>query len=223
MLGHMRHSLSILIAVLFATQTVSATEATTEATTEPTTEPTTEDANEATTEDCMAPNFKHWVVLFRDHDPDGGEYKLAIRVSNADKPIYSRLAGGYAAFSMATHPANFKCLWSSDSKFVAILERGTKRSGETSIYLVSGDKVQQVTFPDLMPLIRPYVTTGIRAFWVRPEVWVQDHKLILSVVFTQLDEKHAAYRFILTLQLRKTTVQHPVATIASFQQDKSFK
>ena len=215
MLGHMRHSLSIIIAVLFATQTVSAIDATTEE--------ANEDANEATTEDCMAPNFKHWIVLFPDHDPDGGEYKLAIRVSNAEKPIYSRLAGGYAAFSAATHPANFKCLWSSDSNFVAIFERGTKRSGETSIYLVGGDKVQQVTFPDLMPRIRPYVTAEMRAFWVRPEVWVPDHKLILSVVFTQLDEKHEAYRFILTLQLRKTTVQHPVATIASFQQDKSFK
>ena len=192
-------SLTILLSILLSTQTLCAAD--------------------KFTDDDMAPNFEHQIILHGD-DESGG-YELDIRAPNEDKPLCSRPAGGYAAFSMATDPANFKCLWSPDSKLVAIFERGTNRSGDTTIYFVSGDKFQEIGLPDLMPLIRPHLTAEMRAIWVRPEVWLPDHELILSVEGTQMDEEHGNFRFILTLQLRSTKTGKFTAKVASFRQDRS--
>ena len=146
---------------------------------------------------------------------------MAIRDTSTQKDTYSRTAGGYAAFTAATWPANLKCLWSHDSKLVAVFERGTKRSGDTTIYLVSGDTVQEVAFPDVMPHIKPHLTAELRAIWVRPEVWLPEHGLVLSVEGTQMDEEHGVFRFILTLRFHTNKGGKFVAEVASFQQDRS--
>jgi hypothetical protein len=197
----MRASPTILISVLLSTQALCAAD--------------------KFTDDCMAPDYKHQVIL---RGEDGsGEYELVIRAPNDPKPLFSRQAGGYAAFGMATQPVNFKCLWSPDSKFVAIFERGTKRSGDTTIYAVTGDKVQEIPFPDLMPRIGPRLTAELRSIWVRPEVWLPDRELILSVEGNQMDEEHANFRFIITLQLRPTKTGKFAAKVASFRQDRSIE
>lgn len=177
-------------------------------------------AGEQTTDACMAPDYKHQIVL-RQANVDTGGYELAIRDTSNQKDIYSRPAGGYAAFAAATGPANLRCLWSPDSKFVAIFERGTKRSGNTTIYLISGDTVQEIDVPDVMPRIKPHLAAELRALWVRPEVWLPEHGLVLSVEGTQLDEEHGVFRFILTLRLHANKEGKFVADIASFQQDRS--
>ena len=167
----------------------------------------------------MAPDFNHQVVL--QGDIETRAYELLIRAPTDGKILFSSAAGGYAAFSAATDPANFKCLWSPDSKFVAVFTRGTKRSGDTTIYSVTNDKVQEITFPELMPLIARHLTSEMRALWVRPEVWLPDHSLLLSVAGTQMDEEHSNFRFILTLNLKPDKSGKFAAEIASFQQDRT--
>jgi len=176
-------------------------------------------AAEKMTDDCMAPNYKHQILIQGSDESDG--YELIIRASDGNKTLFSRPAGGYASFNASTSLANFKCLWSPDSKFVAIFERGTKRSGETSIYYINEDQVKEVTFPDIMRLIKPHLTAELRAIWIRPEVWLPDHELILSVVGTQLNEEHGVYRFILNLQLISDKTGKQIAKIKSFRQDRS--
>jgi hypothetical protein len=170
---------------------------------------------------CNARDSKHYVVLIGGDEELEQSYELQIRSVDAAKPLFSRSAGGYAYFKAAATPANFKCLWSPDCKFVAIFERGTKRSGDTTIYALSGDKVQEIAFPDLSPLIRPHLTAEWRASWIRPEVWLPNHVLILSVEGTQMDEEHGVYRFILTLKLQPDNTGKFIAKIASFEQDHS--
>lgn len=178
-------------------------------------------AEELTTESCLAPDSLHKVVLRGGNDGDGDSYKLAILDLNSGTPILSRSAQGYAAFKLATEPANFRCRWSPDSKLVAIFERGTKRSGVTSIYRVKARAVQEIPFPDLMPLIRPHLTAEMRALWLRPEEWLPGHGLRLSVEGTQMDEAHGNFRFVLTLQMRADEKGRIAAKVASFRPDRS--
>lgn len=177
-------------------------------------------AAEQRPDDCSAPDSKHYVVLIQSGEEAQG-YQLEIRSVDMDKPLFARPAGGYASFTAAASPANFKCLWSPDSKFVAIFERGTKRSGATTVYSVSAGRVQEVAFPDLMPSIRPHLTAEMRASWVRPEVWLPDHELVLTVQGSQMDEEHANFRFILTLQFSADESGKLTAKMTSFRQDKS--
>ena len=174
-------------------------------------------AAEKFTDDCTAPDFNHQVVI--QGSSESGGYELLIRATTGGKTLFLRTAGGYAVFSAAIAPANFKCLWSSDSKFVAIFVRGGKRDGDTSIYSVTDDKVQEIAVPDLMPLITHHLTAEMRALWVRPEVWLPAHGLILSVEGAQSDEEHANFRFILTLNLKANRSGQIKAEIASLQQD----
>jgi len=176
-------------------------------------------AAEKFTEDCMAPDFNHQIVL--QGDAETRTYEFQIREQTDGKTLFSKGAGGYAAFSAATDRANFKCLWSPDSKFVAVFTRGSKRSGDTTIYSVTDDKVQEITVPDLMPLIARHLTSEMRALWVRPEVWLPDHSFLLSVEGTQMDEEHGSFRFILTLNLKPDKSGKVSAEIASFQQDRT--
>jgi hypothetical protein len=104
---------------------------------------------------------------------------------------------------------------------VAIFERDLKRSGDTTIYALSGDKIQEIAFPDLKSLLRPHLTAAMRSSWVRPEVWLPDHKLILSVEGAQMDEERGVFRFILTLQLHPNKRGKFTSKIASFRQDHS--
>jgi hypothetical protein len=168
----------------------------------------------------VASNFKHQVVL-RGNDDDDSGYNLIIKRTTEDQPLFSQELGGYAAFGMATEPLNFKCLWSPDSKLVAIFQRGGKRIGDTTTYAVNGDQVRKIPLPDVLPRIRPHLTAELRALWVPPEVWLPDHDLILTVTGTQLDEAHGIFRFILTLQLRPAKNGTWTTRIASFRQDRS--
>lgn len=178
-------------------------------------------AAEQTTEDCMAPDFKHEVILFQDDEETGSEYKLAIRHPGADKPLFSRQAGGYAQFNSATTPANFKCLWSPDASFIAIYERQGRYGGGTFLYSVTGERVRKIAYPDLTPLIKPHLTAEMHSSWIRPEVWLPDHQLILSVIVTQRDEERGGFRFILTLQLPRADTPSKTAKIVSFREDRS--
>lgn len=165
----------------------------------------------------MAPDFKHQVVL-EGNDPELG-YSLSIMDLDSNESLLSMGWGGYAVFKTATWPDNFKCLWSPDSRFVALLERGTKRSADTILYYIHGTHAQEVAVPDFMPLLPPHFGDKIRAIWVRPEVWLARSWSNLSVEGTRTVAQHAVYRFILTLQLCIGKNGKAVARIGSLKPD----
>ncbi len=165
----------------------------------------------------MSPDFQHEVFL--EGEEGLGECELRIRSLTDGKILFSADASGLGTFRTATEPGNFKCLWSPDSRFVAIFTRGTKRSGETALYRIAGDQVQPIAIPDVMPRIRRHLTAELRALWIRPEVWLPGHGLLLSVEGTQMDEAHANFRFILTLNLKAGKSGRWTAAAAAFEQD----
>jgi hypothetical protein len=177
---------------------------------------------ETTSEDCMAPDFKHEVYLFTDFGEDR-ELAMGIRATGGDKPLFAHGVSSVMGLNANRNRDHFMCLWSPDSRFVAIFGRETKRTGGTSLYFVSGDVVREVAFPGLMPQIRPYLGTEIRAFWIRPEVWLPQHQLLLSVIVSQNDEELPTFRFIVIIQLPDPKARHFACRIVSFRQDKSVK
>ncbi len=175
-------------------------------------------AEEQTTEDCMSPDYKHHVYFFRD-SPESPEFFLRI---NGQDQSFSKPANGWVDnFAALTSRDNFRCLWSPDSKLVAVFTRDTKRSGSTLLCAAGENKIQEITFPDFMPRLRPHLNAEVRAIWVRPELWLPRHRLLLSVEGLQQDEEHGAFRFILALRVHQSKAGRFTARIVSFQQDCS--
>ena len=170
-----------------------------------------------------APDSRHYVALVQSGDETDSGYQLEIRSTNAEKALLVIPAGGYARFTAAAAPANFKCLWSPDAKFVAIFTRGTKRSGNTRIYAIRHDTAQEVAFPDTASLVKPRVKAEIRSIWIRPEIWLLQHQLICSITGTTTGgEDQSAFRFIVVLRLHEQSGDAPTtAEIISFEQDSS--
>lgn len=179
-------------------------------------------AAEKKTEECMAPDANHEVVLILDDaNKDDRKFQLALRTLGSDKPLYSRSAQGYVPFKLAANPTDFRCLWSHDSKFVAVFERESKRTGVTSLYLLSGEKndnVQELAFPDLMPLIKPHLTSELRALFIRPKEWIQGRHLIFFITFTETSDQ-TANSFILTLKMPDANAPQSTVTLVSFVED----
>ena len=170
-----------------------------------------------------APDGRRYIALVRTTDETDSVYQLEIRSIDAEKPLLATPAGGYASFTAAAKPENLRCLWSPDAKFVAIFTRGTKRSGDTKIYSIRDDTVQEVAFPDTASLLKPHVRAEIRSVWIRPEVWLPQHQLICSITGTTTGgEDQCAFRFIAFLRLHSPSPDgRPTADIASFDQDAS--
>ena len=166
--------------------------------------------------DGLSPDSAHELVLIAD-GTDPQLFKLAVRATDSQKIIFTVPLGGYASLETAALPFNMKCLWSPDSRFVAVASRGTKRSGETRVYHIVGDKVAVVSLPDLAVNIRPQLEADIRAFFVRPEVWLPDHELVVSIIGTQEREENGVYRFIAFLALRGESA----ARLKSLQRDRT--
>src|SRR2546423_1468372 len=170
-----------------------------------------------------APDGRYYIALVRSTDETDSIYQLEIRSITAEKPLLAIPAGGYASFTAAANPENLRCLWSPDAKFVAIFSRGTKRSGETKIYSIRDDTVQEVAFPDTAPLLKSHMRAEIRSAWIRPEVWLPQHHLICSITGTTTGgEDRCAFRFIAFLRLHAPAADgHVTAEVASFEQDAS--
>src|SRR4051812_32154100 len=169
-----------------------------------------------------APDGHHYISLVRSSDETDSVYQLEIHSTDAEKPLVVIPAGGYASFTVAAAPENFRCLWSPDSKFLAIFTRGTKRSGDTRIYSIREDVVQEVAFPDTASRVKSHTGPEIRAIWIRPEVWLPQHQLICSITGTTTGgEDQCAFRFIVSLRLHESADRRATAEIVSFDQDSS--
>ncbi len=164
-----------------------------------------------------SPNSAYELILVPD-SADSRQYQVGIRATVSQKVLFSTPIGGYAPFKMATEPFNLKFLWSPDSTFVAVASRGTKRSGETGIYHIIGDTVRVISVPDLARIIRPQLEADILAFFVRPEVWLPEYELAVSITGTEKREENGEYRFVAVLAVSRDGSS---ATVKSLQRDRT--
>ena len=150
---------------------------------------------------AISPNSQYKVVILASNEESPG-YEIGIQRIFGEEPLFKKASGGWVYYRAAESPINLKCLWSPDSKILAIYMRGSKRDGDTSVFSVVEDKVNEIKIPEMSEMLQPYLgKADIRGFFVTPELWGTNHELFLSVVGTQLDEQREDFRLIVALQL----------------------
>jgi hypothetical protein len=80
------------------------------------------------------------------------------------------------AFSNGYDEATYlETAWSPDSRYLAVVERGTRTTAEVSVFVFSGDSVEEVRLPDyrLNLLGRRNLVDGGRYHWVSKLRWEQ--------------------------------------------------
>jgi len=176
--------------------------------------------------DGASPDYQYKLIFAETAEqseigPESQEYQLQILNTETGQVIFSESAGGFVPFAGANSPEQVKCLWSPSQKFVAVYKRGAKRDGDTSLYAPSPDSVQKVSLPDFAVLVQDEIPGELRAVYVRPELWLPNHHLALSVTgLSYADRGGGDFRFIAILKV--TSVSHRwKATLLSFQRDET--
>jgi hypothetical protein len=171
--------------------------------------------------DGASPDHRYKLVFAQNDPVEPQAYDLEILNTETGQIIFSEGAGGFVSFDGANSPEQVKCLWSPSQKFVAVYKRGAKRDGDTSLYAPSPDSVQKVSLPDFAVLVQDEIPGELRAVYVRPELWLPNHHLALSVTgLSYADRGGGDFRFIAILKV--TSVSHRwKATLLSFQRDET--
>ncbi len=90
-------------------------------------------------------------------------------------------AGGYAAFPAVADANSTAVLWSPDSRHLAVMTRGTKRSTEVRLFLVVASGLTDVPLPSAtdraFQLLK--ATESYRCVFQRPAKWVDNDSLIV--------------------------------------------
>lgn len=94
-----------------------------------------------------------------------------VRFKNAKKGkiLSHAFSNGYE------HSSYLETAWSPDSRYLAVVERGTRTTAEVSVFAFSGDSVEEVKLPDyrLNLLGRRNLVDGGRYHWVSKLRWDQ--------------------------------------------------
>ena len=87
--------------------------------------------------------------------------------------------GGYAHYPSVAEDASTAVLWSPDSKHLALMTRGTKRSTELRLYRVEASGLTEITLPS--PTDRAFqllkATVSYRCTFQRPKMWIDNETL----------------------------------------------
>jgi len=169
--------------------------------------------------DGLSPD-KHYKILILSDAENSSVFSVGIQRADSNKLIFDGLCAGYGYYRSAEDPDYFKGLWSPSSQFVAIYTRGTKRTGETTLYFINENKVQEIKVPAMGELIQTRLgKSEVKSWLVRPESWTSDRELVLSVEGTQSNQ--GLFRFLVTLQLSKGKAGSYVAAIACVKEDRA--
>jgi hypothetical protein len=94
-----------------------------------------------------------------------------VRIKNAKtgKVLGHAFSNGYE------HSSYLETAWSPDSRYLAVVERGTRTTAEVAVLVFSGDSVEEVRLPDyrLNLLGRRMLVDGGRYHWVSKLRWEQ--------------------------------------------------
>ncbi|MBN8420095.1 MAG: hypothetical protein J0L73_14350 [Verrucomicrobia bacterium] len=85
-------------------------------------------------------------------------------------------AGGYAPFPLVADEVNTAVLWSPDSKHLALMTRGTKRTWELSLFQITDTGMAEIILPDATERALQVVksTATNRSLHQRPLRWADN-------------------------------------------------
>lgn len=98
------------------------------------------------------------------------ESNLRLKNAKTGKILGHAFSNGY------DHSSYLETAWSHDSRYLAVVERGTRTTAEVSVYAFSADSVEEVRLPDyrLNLLGRRLLVDGGRYHWVSKLRWDGD-------------------------------------------------
>ena len=89
--------------------------------------------------------------------------------------------GGYAHYPAVAEDTSTSVLWSPDSKQLAVMTRGTKRSTELRLYRVTASSLTEVLLPSSTDraFLLLKATEAYRCVFQRPKTWIDNNTLVV--------------------------------------------
>jgi hypothetical protein len=126
-----------------------------------------------------SPNGSFSVRIKPPAGPDAQSFLEVVEVATK-KVVGSTDTGGYAHFPAVAEAASTAVLWSPDSKHLALMTRGTKRSTSLRLYRVMATGLTEVILPS--PTDRAFqllkAKESYRGVFQRPREW-RDHDTLV--------------------------------------------
>lgn len=122
-----------------------------------------------------------YAVRVQPPDVEGAMTSLEVVTVATSVVVATMDAGGYAAFPAVADVHSTAVLWSPDSRHVAVMTRGTKRSTEVRLFRVAASGVTEIPLPSatdrafhLLKATQPY-----RCVFQRPTTWRDNNTLVI--------------------------------------------
>jgi hypothetical protein len=131
--------------------------------------------------DGRSPDGKYSIRI---HPPveDGAIPKLEVINRDTKAIIGTTDTGGYAHFKAVANSFSTAALWSPDSKHLALMTRGTKRSTNIRVFEVSAAGISEIVLPS--PTDRAFqllkATDSYRCVFQRPKKWIDNDSLVIE-------------------------------------------
>lgn len=120
-------------------------------------------------------------VRVRSPKDTGAIVQLEVVSVAAKTVVGTTNAGGYANYPTVAEDTSTSVLWSPDSKQLAVMTRGTKRSTELRLYRVAASGLTEVLLPS--PTDRAFqllnATEAYRSVFQRPKKWLDNDTLVV--------------------------------------------
>jgi hypothetical protein len=125
-----------------------------------------------------------------------------LRVLRGEEVIFSRgaLGWGKARYLVEDQEFGAKCFWAPTGPLVAFFERQTKRSGDTTAMAIKGGKVQEMDLKFVSEAAKAKLGKKARAIFTRPELWLPNDRLALSVGGTAEGD---LYQFVAIVEFKE--------------------
>jgi hypothetical protein len=149
-------------------------------------------AEESPVPEGVSPDQRYEIVAVM-NSPDAGGPSLFLR-RHGDKKVVLELGSGWAenlAALLNPEYQNLKCLWSSDSRYLAVYHKDEKRGGSMDVYRLDKAKAHKVSVPDPFPkILSGYGAKEVNRYAYEKVVrWEKDNALITAVTGDYTDPK----------------------------------
>lgn len=163
--------------------------------------------------------------LANGHSPDG-KYSVRVRalegseeipqleiINESTKAVVGAThSGGYARYPAVADDISTSVLWSPDSKHLALMTRGTKRSRELRLYQVTAAGIKEIILPS--PTDKAFellkATSSYRVVLQRPKKWIDSSTLVVlasgAVENTSGDKIPIYYEVDVTFDIQKQKI-----------------
>jgi hypothetical protein len=139
----------------------------------------------------------------------GGSSSLALVPTRGGEPVGSTVLGSYAAYPLVADPANLGFLWAGDSKYFALMVRGTKRSWTVRIHSAEDRELKSIAMPSATSkaLAILGVSDNHRVCRESPQKWLDaDHFVVRASGDAEVDKHVIWYEVEITYSISTKTI-----------------